>query len=369
MEWIGWYSFILGAFVLGTFLNVLFLPSPPRNTSLKNMPLVSVLIPMRNEFRNVQGLVAALKKQNYNHFEVLILDDESTDGTFEALQMAISQDMRFRVIKGSVKPEGWVGKVHACHQLSGQARGEYLFFVDADVRLTPDAISHSLSMMQQKKIALLSGFSRFVLPTWLNKLLVPMQHFIVLFHLPIALANYTKWPAATAAHGGFMFFDRSAYEAIGGHGAVRSEIVEDVALARRIKQHGRRMWLVNVTRFASCTMYSTNQEVWSGFAKNIFNGIGRSTSFAISIIFFYSLFYVAPGVLFLIGLLVEQQLLLLPYFLICLQAALVYVKTREPIGLAFVMPASALAFVTLLGYAVVQAKNGKPVEWKGRFYT
>lgn len=205
MVWELWFIAILSIFVAITFLHSLLLPSLKRGMRVVGEPLVSILVPMRNEQMNVKGMVSSLKKQTYPNFEVLILDDESTDGTRDALNLATYGDNRFRIVTGSEKPEGWIGKVYACHQLGQQAKGEYLLYIDADVRIEPAAVETALAFMQRHKLFLLSGFSRFLLPTWLNQLLVPMQHFIVLFHLPIALANWTKWPAATAAHGGFMF--------------------------------------------------------------------------------------------------------------------------------------------------------------------
>lgn len=368
MDWIIWFSCILLMFIAVTIFHSLLMPSPPSRGSVSGQPLVSILVPMRDEIMNVKGMIECLKKQTYPHLEVLLLDDESTDGTTEALQLAVRGDERFRILNGTPKPPEWIGKVYACHQLNLQARGDFLLFIDADVRIEPDAVNDSLAFMQQKKISLMSGFSRFLLPTWLNKLLVPMQHFIVLFHLPMLFANWTKWPAATAAHGGFMFFERHAYEAIGGHESVKGNIVEDVAISKRMKAHGFRMWIVNVTRFASCTMYHTNYDVWKGFSKNIFNGLGRSVPLALIVIIFYGFFYVGSGILFGLALIVEDIRLLLPYVFITIQAAIVYAKTREPIHLAFVLPFSALALISLLLHAMWKSLKGQQVEWKGRFY-
>lgn len=368
MEWVLWFSFILLLFVVITFVHSLLLPGLSKKRKIEGEPVVSVLVPMRNEARNVKGLVTSLKKQTYPHLEVLLLDDESTDGTSSALELAVRGDKRFRILQGQPKPEHWIGKVFACHQLSEGASGDYLLFLDADVRVEPEAVERALGLMQHHKISLLSGFSRFILPTWLNKLLVPLQHFIVLFHLPVGLANWTKWPSATAAHGGFMFFERTAYNAIGGHESVKENIVEDVAISKRMKSKGFRMWIVNITSVASCRMYETNEEVWQGFSKNIFNGIGRSVPLAIGIMLFYGIFYVGSGVLALLALILEERIMLLPYVLITMQAGIVYIKTREPVSLAFLLPFASFVFILLLFSAMRNALKGQPVEWKGRFY-
>ncbi|MFC4355437.1 glycosyltransferase [Chryseomicrobium palamuruense] len=368
MEWTLWFSYILLSFVVITLVHSLLLPNLSKIRRIEGVPLVSVLVPMRNEVRNVKGMVDSVKKQTYKHIEVFFLDDESTDGTSSALELAVRGDARFKVLQGKPKPEKWIGKVFACHQLSEAAKGDYLLFLDADVRIQPEAVERALGLMQQKNISLLSGFSRFILPTWLNKLLVPLQHFFVLFHLPILLANWTKWPPATAAHGGFMFFERSAYQAIGGHAVVKENIVEDVAISKRMKAEGYRMWIANITSVASCRMYETNAEVWQGFTKNIFNGIGRSIPLAVGIILFYGVVYVGSGILALAALLVEERVLLLPYLLIILQAGIVYLNTREPLALAFLLPVASVAFILLLVSAMRKSVKGQQVEWKGRYY-
>ncbi|MFA1641934.1 glycosyltransferase family 2 protein [Chryseomicrobium imtechense] len=368
MTWDLWFSALLLLFIGITLLHAVVLPRPKRDARTKGEPLVSILIPMRNELANVEGLIGSLQKQTYSKFEVIVLDDESTDGTREALEASTEHDSRFTIKPGAPKLDGWVGKVYACHQLSGYASGDYLLYVDADVRIEPNAVQDVLAFMQHNNLALVSGFSRFLLPTWLNKLLVPMQHFIVLFHLPMGLARFTKWPPATAAHGGFMFFERGAYEAIGGHESVKGEIVEDVALSKRMKAHGHKMWLANITAFASCTMYETNEDVWKGFSKNIFNGIGKSVPLAAVIMVFYASFYVLPLFLLVGAVVVADPSLLIPYALISIQGLIVYATTKEPLYLAFALPASALALIALLANAMIRSMQGQKVEWKGRFY-
>lgn len=366
--WLYLFSSILLLFVIITCLHSLLLPRPKKHSKVNGSPLVSILVPMRNEAHNVQGMVQALKRQSYSSIEVFFLDDESTDGTTEALAVATLGDSRLNVVQGAPKPDGWIGKVFACHQLSQHATGDYLLFLDADVRIEETAVSDVLALMQRKKLGLVSGFSRFLLPTFLNKLLVPLQHFIVLFHLPMVFARWSNWPPATAAHGGFMFFERGAYDSIGGHASVWSNIVEDVAISKQIKKQGHKMWLLNITEFVSCTMYDSDRDVWTGFSKNIFNGLGRSVPLALGISFFYGVFYVSP--LFLAGaaFIGDRPEWLIPYALISLQAFVVYVTTREPRHLAFFIPFSALALIALLLYAMTRSLKGHQVEWKGRFY-
>jgi len=254
--------------LIGIMVNGLFFPRFKKPIP-DYTPLVSILVPMRDEERNVIPLIQNLQKLSYANVEYILLDDHSSDSTLALAKAQTMNDKRFRLIEGVPLKKGWAGKVHACHQLSENASGDFLLFLDADARLKPDTLENFLPFFEKGKVQLVTGFPRFPVTSWLSKLLVPMQHFVIWLHLPLSLANYTSYKQATAAHGAFMFFERNAYLAVGGHRAVWDSIVEDVNLARVMKQHVFSVKLVNPTSYVTCHMYETNEEVWSGFLKNI----------------------------------------------------------------------------------------------------
>ena len=262
------YSIILFIFVFFTIFNLLFLP----DLSLKSTSdeLVSVLIPMRNEERNVKDLIHCLQKLTYKNIEFILIDDNSTDNTLIRLKEAIQWDSRFKVINGKPLPAGWTGKVYACHQLSFYASGEYYFYLDADVRISSSIVEKVLYQLKKSDSGLVSGFPRFPVHPFLGKMLVPFQHFLVYFHLPLFIANHTKREAFTAAHGAFMFFKKEAYEGCGGHKSVKSSLIEDVHIARKMKKNGWKVTLVNNSQDVECHMYDTNEEVWTGFKKCLY---------------------------------------------------------------------------------------------------
>lgn len=359
----------LGASFVWTVFNSFFMPRLPDSPSVTGNPLLSVMVPMRNEERNVKALIASLKRSTYPNCEFIILNDQSTDRTQELLESETAGDSRFTLLQGAELPEGWVGKVHACHQLQRAATGDYLLFVDADISFSANAFEQSLGLLQKKKAQSLSGFPAFEVAPFLSKLLVPMQHFVVFFHLPLPLANYASFPAATAAHGAWMLFERDAYNAIGGHQSVRNSLVEDVHISREIKKAGYKMLLANVTKSVSSKMYETNPEVWEGFLKNSYTGIGRSPVMAIGLTLFYTLFYVFPGLLAVFGLLTWQPLLLIPYLLICLQQLYVMIRTRQKPFLAFLMPLQAGAMIAVLLHAMQKSWSKQTYSWKGRNYS
>ncbi|QBP39679.1 glycosyltransferase [Paenisporosarcina antarctica] len=355
-------------FFLWTIINSMFLPSLPKEAKLNAYPLISVLVPMRNEMRNAQAFIHNIQQLTYPNMEVIVLDDQSTDLTKSILHKAIGLDRRFRMISGKPLPVGWVGKVHACDQLQKLANGDYLLFIDADVRLQPQTIEKSLMLLQTKRAKLLSGFPSFEVPTLLSKLLVPMQHFVVMLHLPIALANWTITPATTAVNGAFMFFEHAAYRKMGTHRAVHSSLVEDVHIARKMKEQGYRVLLANITKNVSCRMYATNGETWEGFLKNIFVGVGRSIPIVIFLTIFYSVFYILPMFLLVYGVVTFQPLYVLPYVILTLQKAFVDWKSNQQLYISCLMPLSATALVAVLWGSTWKAWRKQPYNWKGRNY-
>lgn len=356
-------------FLAWIIANRLFLPALSKQTQLSAEPLVSVLIPMRNEERNVEILVKSLKNSSYTYAEFIILNDQSTDGTQAELERTIAGDARFTILQGAELPDGWVGKVHACHQLQQAASGDYLLFVDADVRFRPKAIEQSLALMQRKGAQLLTGFPAFDVAPFLSKLLVPMLHFVILFHLPLALANYTKFKAATAANGMWMMFERDSYQKIGGHAAVHDSLVEDVHIARQVKVHGFKVVLANITMSVKCRMYDTNAEVWEGFLKNSYAGIGRSPVLAAVLILFYSIFYILPPFLALYGLFSGFYWWILPYLLTVVQRWYVDMVTNQRWYLSFLMPLQAAAMLAVLIESMRKSLKKQPYSWKGRHYS
>lgn len=365
-----YYSALFIIIVIGTIINIFTMPrlASYRLNNNKVDPLISILVPMRNEERNVKSIIRSLKGLTYQPIEVIILDDQSTDQTRQLLEQEIQCDKRFSVIEGKPLEEGWVGKVHACHQLSKRASGDYYLFIDADVVLEKDTIQHVLALAKKKKAKLVTGFPRFPVKKRMESLLVPLQHVVVFSYLPIIIANGGKYPAATAAHGAFMFFEREAYESIGGHEAVKSSLVEDVHIARALKEKGEKVILANVTSHVNCYMYEKDDEVWNGFAKNVYTGLGRSLNKLVALMVFFIVYYVLPVPLFLYGIVSEQVLLLLPLLLLFLQRLLIDLAAKQKWYLFITMPISAITLLFLMNHSMKQSVQHKGYQWKGRHY-
>jgi chlorobactene glucosyltransferase len=328
------------------------LPSDP--------PLVSVLIPARNEAAVIGDTVARLLAQDYPRFELLILDDHSQDGTAAVARAAAAGDARLRVLAGAALPGGWVGKNWACHQLAQAAQGEIFLFADADVQWRPGALAALVAEMHAHAADMLTVWPTQTTVTWGERLVVPLMALAILAYLPVVAVHHTPWPAFAAANGQCLALRRQAYEAVGGHAAVANNIVEDVALARRVKGRGLRLRMFDGAGRIGCRMYRSWPEVRDGYAKNILAGHANSVPFLLLSGLFHWLIYVLPW-------------LWLPFdgrvWPLAAGGALVRMltaaATRQRVWDGLLMPVSAVLMTRIAAQAIVWRYTGGP-RWKGR---
>ncbi len=260
----------LGILLLIAVTNWLALRRLGRYPAPASTPRVSVLIPARNEAKNVGPMLESLLAQDYPDFEVVVLDDHSTDGTGDILAAMAAQEPRLRVLKGEPLPEGWLGKHWACWQLAQAATGELLLFTDADTRYRPGTLRSAVAALLAEKADLLSGFVHQELVTWGERLIVPAAFWCMYVFLPIALAHRVRWPWLSLTNGQLMLFRREAYRDVGGHAAVRTHPVDDIALGQRVKAQGLRWRIVDAGEYIRCRMYGSFRESVEGFSKNLF---------------------------------------------------------------------------------------------------
>ncbi|HSR30517.1 MAG TPA: glycosyltransferase family 2 protein [Anaerolineae bacterium] len=237
-------------------------------------PRVSVLVPARNEEENIGPCVRSLLAQEYPDFQVLVLDDESSDGTAEALASVPDEVGRLVVMQGAPLPAGWLGKHWACQQLSEAADGELLLFTDADTRHHPRALRDAVGVLLAEEADLLSALPHQEVGSWAERLLVPMIPWALFSFLPLTLAHRWRWLVLSAAIGQYMLFRGTAYDQIGGHAAVRQHAADDLALGRRVKTCGLRLRLVDGGERISCRMYHNAREVYEGLSKNLLAAFG-----------------------------------------------------------------------------------------------
>ena len=258
-------------FGLGTALTNLFTVRrfdqyPPA----ANYPSVSVLVPARNEAHNIAACVTSLLAQDYPDFEVIVLNDNSTDDTLQILARLARTDNRLKVIQGSPLPEDWLGKHWACNQLDRAATGELILFTDADTRHTPDMLRASVSALLAEHADLVTAFPRQEVVTWGERLLVPFICWATFTFIPLRLVQKLRWSALSITIGQFMLFRRAAYDAVGGYEAVKTDVVDDVCLGRRVISSGGEWRFMDGSRHVSCRMYRSFRETVGGLSKTLF---------------------------------------------------------------------------------------------------
>jgi len=238
--------------------------------------MVSILIPARNEENNIGRLLDDLSRLDYKNFEILVYDDESDDQTASIIREKSLEDDRIHYIQGSGLLPGWLGKNHACHHLARQAMGDYLLFLDADVRVIPGLLKDSLAYMEKHDLDLLSLFPVQEMKTWGEWLTVPLMNRILLGNLPLIMIRLNRLPDFAAANGQFMLFKSETYRKHWFHKKVNDERVEDIRIMRLVKSLNYRGQTLLSDGQVSCRMYSGYAEGINGFARNIHAFFGNN---------------------------------------------------------------------------------------------
>ncbi len=250
---------------------------PLGEDELKNVRPVSVLIPARDEAAGIEAAVRATLAAGAGiDFEIVVLDDHSTDGTAEIVRQLVDDDPRIRLELAPELPTGWNGKQHACWVLAQRAKYETLLWVDADVRLTPGSLARMERYLRENPsdAKLISGVPRQVTGGWLEVLIVPQIMWVLLGYLPMVRMRRSAMPGFGAGCGQLFVADREAYVACGGHEAIAASMHDGVDLPRRFRRHGYMTDLFDATDAATCRMYTTTADTWRGFTKNATAGMG-----------------------------------------------------------------------------------------------
>ncbi len=359
----------VGVQVLIAVTNALLIKRLSAFPAAAGRPKVSVLLPVRNEADRVRACVSSLLAQDYGDFELLVLDDGSTDET--AVALARLAHPRLRLLSGKPLPPGWVGKSWACQQLADAATGELLLFTDADTIHAPSALRHAVNSIAATRADLLTAITRNEVLTLGEQVTVPFLVWSIGTLLPLGVAYLLRRSGAfSAADGKFMLFRREAYDRIGGHAAVKDDAAEDLALCRLAKQHGLRWRLLDASADVSARMYNGLTEAVEGFSKNFFALFGYRLVPALFVWFWmllitwHPLLSVGAGVAFrqYDGQLSASVATVLLAGLLWL---LVAVKYRMPRRLALLYPLTTIVCVFIGLRSIILTITGR-TTWKGR---
>ena len=255
--------------------NLIFRPDL-HEIHLKGNPLVSILIPARNEEKNIGTILNDLMNQQYANLEILVFDDQSEDMTGKIVNEIAEKDSRIKLIRSEGLPAGWLGKNFACHSLSNYANGDYLLFLDADVRIGKTIIQSSAGYASQNNLGLLSIFPKQIVFTSGEKMTVPVMNYILLTLLPLPLVLGLRFPSLAAANGQFMLFNPEIYRNLYPHEHEKKSKAEDIGIARYFKRKGIRIACLTGNESIQCRMYKDFGEAVEGFSKNITAFFGNS---------------------------------------------------------------------------------------------
>ncbi len=338
-------------------------------------PLISILIPARDEEANIANCLESLRKQDYPNYEILVLNDGSMDNTPDIVNRIAAVDERVKIYNGEPLPKGWAGKPFACYQLAKKARGAWLLFVDADTVHTPDMLRCVLAQAIESKASLLSGFPRQMGNNLAQKAAIPVIYFIILSWLPLWWLQRPGKNKPSLAIGQFLLFPADDYWKIGGHSAVKSRILEDIWIGVEINKSGGRHIAIDLSPVVSCNMYRNIGEMWEGFIKWMYSVAVISTFALIGLIIAGYLFFLAPFYYFINELFLTETSLAIRA-VITSQVVIVFVMRwlvdnnfREPAISTALHPIGFSFLLASVVYGTARKILGMGIRWKDRLYS
>jgi chlorobactene glucosyltransferase len=371
-SWTGHQVGVLGylvAVLANTLLNALGLPRLGAAPPPPRWPRVAVLVPARNEEATIVPCLRSLLAQDYPDFAVWVLDDESSDRTPALLAAEAARCPRLTVLRGAPPPAGWLGKPWACQQLARAAEGEVLVFVDADTCHDPRLLRAAVALLLADGAGLLSVLPRQRMGSLAERLLVPLIPWSLLTHYPLVLARRCGWRVGAAAVGQVLLVRRAAYEALGGHAAVRGEVAEDLALARRAAAHGVRWLLADGAGYSTCRMYRSARAAWAGFGRNLARAFGRRLALYAAAWLWLAVAFLEPpllGALALLGWPVGTPALAAAGTLVAVATWVVVVaRWRLPAALVPLYPLVMAVWLAVAAESLRRTATGR-ATWKGR---
>jgi chlorobactene glucosyltransferase len=340
---------------------------------LEDSPMVSVCVPARNEERGILACLESLLEQDYPQFEVIVVNDHSTDSTGELIQGLAEKDSRLMALEGESLPEGWLGKPFALHQACQKAKGDILLFTDADPVFEPQALRTAVFTMQERELDALTLMPKAEFGSFWERAVQP-----VIFGFIASLTRFKNVNdpdhKSAMGFGAFLMFKRSAYEFIGGHEGGKADVLEDVLIAKRVKKAGLKLLVADAKSLFSIRMYYGFREIWIGWRKNMFLAMRRSVPRALYFVSMVLGFVLTPymilgwNVVTGAGVLWEGLSL---FGVIMVSAATI--KTCDELGLnrinACLFPIGAVVMAAIMMNSMIQVLVFSRTEWRGRVYS
>lgn len=332
---------------------------------IKNIPAeisdggkISILVPARNEENNIEGIITSIENQDYENYELIIVDDNSDDTTFEIAESYARKNERIKIYQGEPLPDGWLGKNWACYQLSKFASGDPLLFIDADVQIKESAVGYSLGLMEKYNLSLLSVFPSQIIRSFGEKLIVPLMNWFLLTFLPLSQVFLSRNKSFVAANGQFLMIRRETYNDIGTHKAFKDQVVEDMEIARSVKSGNKNVMTCLGNGVIKAEMYDSFSEAFSGFSKNFFPGFNTGKILFTSLIIVLFSIYTFPFLFIFF-----DTAFLIIILLIFVQRILLSVLNKESVLLNSILHLAQMLMLLLIGFTSTYKSK---MVWKGR---
>ena len=327
---------------------------------------VAVLVPMRNEAANVTGVIDTLLQQSLvADITIAVLDDHSTDETAELLTQTANLE-NIEILQGKELPAGWLGKNYACHQLAASSAAlaaEYLVFVDADVRIAPNAIAAAITQMKKYGWDFISPYPMQLALTLTEKLVQPLLQWSFMSSLPLRFAQRSSSPAMAVANGQFFLVTRSAYDRAGGHRAIKSEVLDDLELARALLRAGVKGGVADGSSVATCRMYENQTLLFEGYRKSLWRALPHPIA-----ALFANAYLAATAILPLLLIVInpsQWSLYLAAYGCVVASRVITALKTRSNPHYAIWHFISIALFNYLVATSWIGKSRGQ-LTWRGR---
>ncbi len=336
---------------------------------LKNQTFVSILVPARNEAHRVlEKSISSMLEQNYKNYELIVLNDRSTDDTLEILKKLKTQNLKLKIIQGREPEKDWLGKPHALEQAFENSKGEWILAADADIVFAPRTLETVVAYAEENDFDALTLVPKQIFGSFWERLFMPVFGWFCVLAMPLHRVNDSNRKESMGI-GNFFMFRRSALEKIGGFASVKAEVAEDLKLAEILKNRKYKL-RIDYAEFIETRMYSGFREIWEGFSKNLFSGMKFSILKTVLGSLSIFLFGVLPPFLAIMFLILENVALFLPFFAAYIFQVSVFIfinlKWRGNVFYAFLTPLGLALFLAILANSTVKVLSGKGVTWKGR---
>lgn len=324
---------------------------------------ISIVIPVRNEETNIKTCLDSLMNQTFKSFEIIVVDDISTDKTVEIIKEHQKHHNNIFLIELKSKPDDWSGKAYALQEGSKIAKYPYILFIDADVKLSPDCLEKAIKYLTENNLDVLSYAAFQECKSFFEYSIQPLVFYILNILYPIENNNKD----VTACNGIFILVNKDFYNKIGSHKTIKTEVLEDVKFAQQVKASQGKLNFIYAPDLISVRMYKNLNDIIEGWTKNIFALLNYSFLKAITIILFLLILFWLPLILlFTINALklwlISIIILVLIYF------SYVYFKMKYSLWVGLLYPVGSLILTYIIINSIISYKIKGQVKWKGRTY-